>query len=381
MSELRGNGAILLDAIVLDEDQCWKVLQQRNKRLPGTFFYGVLSTGVFCRPGCPSRLPRRANVRFYVLAADAAKDGLRPCLRCKPLSDQGTEPAMMQSICEYIEQHADSPLLLADLAGRAKLTIFHFQRKFKAAVGVSPKQYLDHCRLRKFKSIVRESKPQGVTGALYEAGFGASSRLYEKADTRLGMTPMEYRDGGKGVDIAFVLAETPLGLMMVGATERGLCSVQFGDKAEQLETMLRTEYPRANIQPMPDPAPVEFRHWIDALNRHLAGRTTDLRLPLHVRATAFQMQVWKYLQSIPQGSVASYKEVAAGIGRPGAARAVARACASNCVALAIPCHRVIRGSGELGGYKWGIERKRVLVDIERRGRRDSAAGQTLTPLR
>lgn len=348
----------------LDEELCWQAVQRRDKRAGATFLFGVVSTGVYCRPGCPSRLPNRKNVRFYASAADAAQDGLRPCLRCKPLGDTGDDG--MRAICTYIEQNAEAPLSLADLAAQAKLTVFHFQRKFKATVGVSPKEYLDDCRMRRFKSILREGRPDGVTGAIYEAGFGASSRLYEKVDTRLGMTPMEYRSGGEGVDIVFAVTETALGLLLVGATGRGLCSIQFGDEAAGLVAALRAEYPKASIQPMAEPAPPEFRQWMDALSRYLSGHREDLRLPVHVRATAFQLKVWKYLRSIPTGSVVSYHEVAEGIGRPTASRAVARACASNCVALAIPCHRVIRGTGELGGYKWGIERKRVLVDMERR---------------
>jgi AraC family transcriptional regulator of adaptative response/methylated-DNA-[protein]-cysteine methyltransferase len=222
--------------------------------------------------------------------------------------------------------------------------------------------------MRNFKSVLRDGTSRGVTDAIYSSGFGSLSRLYEKADTRLGMTPMEYRAGGRGLEITYGTAETPVGLMMVGATDRGLCFLQFGEDVETLHRALAAEYPGAQVTPMPDPAPAEFTQWMDALNRYLSGQEPDLRVPLHVRASAFQMRVWKYLQSIPYGSVQSYQEVAKGLGEPRAARAVARACASNRVALAIPCHRVIRGTGELGGYRWGLERKRVLLDKERKAR-------------
>jgi AraC family transcriptional regulator of adaptative response/methylated-DNA-[protein]-cysteine methyltransferase len=200
---------------------------------------------------------------------------------------------------------------------------------------------------------------------VYEAGYGSSSRVYEKADTHLGMTPSQYRRGGHGVAITYVVADSPVGLMMIGATDRGLCSIQFGDSGEELLAALRKEFPAAAIEPMGTPHAPEFEKWIDALRNHLEGARPRLDLPLDIRATAFQMRVWNYLQSIPYGEVQSYGEVAAAIGKPSAIRAVARACATNRVAIAIPCHRVIRGTGELGGYRWGLARKRALIDRER----------------
>ncbi len=217
-----------------------------------------------------------------------------------------------------------------------------------------------------FKRLLRTDKNHGVTGAIFDAGFGSLSRLYEKADTRLGMTPMEYRQGGRGVEITYGAARTGLGLMMVGATDRGLCFVQFGDSEPALLNSLRDQYPSAVLTPLADPPPPQFSDWIASLNRYLEGRQPDLSMPVHVRATAFQLLVWNYLQTIPRGSVESYSEVAERIGRPGAARAVARACASNTMALVIPCHRVIRGNGELGGYRWGLDRKRTILDGERK---------------
>jgi len=274
-----------------------------------------------------------------------------------------TKTAKIRELCRYIEEHSEEPLKLEDLARRAGLSAFHFQRSFKAAVGLTPKQYQETARLKKLK---RSLRTMDVTAAVYEAGYGSSSRVYERADTRLGMTPKQYRQGGRDVTVTYAAAESPVGVMMIGATDRGLCFIQFGNSEEELLDELRREYPAAQVEPMRKPFLPEFQAWMDALTRHLAGKQPDLTLPLDIRATAFQMRVWNYLQSIPYGEVQSYGEVAKGIGQPAATRAVARACASNRVALVIPCHRVIRGTGELGGYRWGLERKRVLIDRERR---------------
>lgn len=241
---------------------------------------------------------------------------------------------------------------------------FHLQRSFKAAVGVTPKQYAEACRLRSLKRNLREGGD--VLESVFAAGFGSSSRVYERVDTRLGMTPSEYRKGGAALGITHATVETSLGLLTIGATDRGLCFVQFGETAEQLEAELRREYPAAAVMcPMREPWPEPFREWIAALEEHLRGARPRLELPLDLRATAFQMKVWRYLQSIPYGETRSYAQVAAGIGNPKSARAVARACAGNRVALAIPCHRVIRGTGELTGYRWGVERKRALLEREK----------------
>ena len=268
----------------------------------------------------------------------------------------------IRELCRYIEEHSEEALKLEDLARRAGLSAFHFQRSFKAAVGSTPKQYQETARLKKLKSSLRT---MDVTAAVYEAGYGSASRVYERADTRLGMTPKQYRQGGRDVTITYAYAKSPVGLMMIGATDRGLCFLQFGHTEKELLDQLRVEYPAALVEAMVEPYTKDFQAWMDALNLHLAGKQADLRLPLDIQATAFQMRVWNYLQSIPYGEVQSYGEVARGIGQPTATRAVARACARNRVALAIPCHRVIRATGELGGYRWGLDRKRVLIDRER----------------
>jgi AraC family transcriptional regulator of adaptative response/methylated-DNA-[protein]-cysteine methyltransferase len=269
----------------------------------------------------------------------------------------------VRELCRYIEKHSDEPLPLTTLAKKAGLSPFHLQRSFKATVGLTPRQYLEAARLRKLKGHLRSSAD--VTGAVYEAGYGSSSRVYERADTRLGMTPNQYRQGGRNVTITHVTIDSPLGLMMIGATDRGLCFIHFGDSARDMLASLKKEYPAARLEPMGKPYHPDFQKWIGALSRHLEGKQPHLDLPLDIRATSFQMRVWNYLQSIPYGEVQSYSEVAAGIGQPRAARAVARACASNELAVVIPCHRVIRGTGELGGYRWGLPRKRALIDRER----------------
>ena len=348
---------------MIDAKQCWEAVLKRDRSFDGVFYFGVLTTGVYCRPSCAARRPLRRNVRFYPTPSAAERDGLRPCLRCRPLAKPGTELAGIHDLCRYIDAHAGEPLTLEHLAARAGMSRFHLLRTFKAAVGLTPRQYIEACRLQSLKSALKQS--HDVTEAVYDAGFGSASRVYERSDSRLGMTPNRYRQGGRGMGITHVTVESPLGPLMIGATDRGVCFVQFGESAAVLLEALRKEYPAARVEPMHKPAGGAFLQWRDALHSYLAGDQPSLDLPVDVRATAFQMRVWNYLQSIPFGEVRSYSDVAAAIGQPSAARAVARACAANRVALAIPCHRVIRGSGELGGYRWGLERKRKLLKLER----------------
>jgi AraC family transcriptional regulator of adaptative response/methylated-DNA-[protein]-cysteine methyltransferase len=353
---------------MLDQNSCWEAVQSRDSGRDGSFYYGVVTTGVYCRPSCPSRQPLRKNVRFYETPMQAEQDLLRPCLRCRPRAAAGPDPTAerIRQVCRYIEERSDEPLKLGDLATQARMSPAHFHRTFKAAVGLSPKQYLDATRLGKLKKGLRESAD--VTQAVYGAGYGSSSRVYERVDTRLGMTPNQYRQGGRNVMITYATIETALGLILIGATDRGLCFLQFGDTRGGLLAMLEKEYPSARLEAMSKPYPSEFQKWAEALNGYLAGTHPRLDIPLDIRATVFQIRVWNYLQSIPYGEVQSYGEVATGIGSPKATRAVARACATNAVALVIPCHRVIRGTGELGGYRWGLARKRTLIDRERAGK-------------
>ncbi len=266
-------------------------------------------------------------------------------------------------IAAYIERNLEGDLTLARLSREAGVSRFHLQKSFKAALGVTPKQYVEACRLRSLKRNLRAG--DDVLAAAFGAGFGSASRVYERVDTRLGMTPAEYRKGAASVGITHATVETSLGLLMIGATDRGVCFVAFGESVAELERELRREFLGAEFNAVAHPWPEPLREWIEALELHLKGVRSRLDLPLEVRATAFQMRVWSYLQSIPYGETRSYEQVARGIGKPRAARAVAQACAENRVALAIPCHRVIRSSGEPGGYKWGLERKKELLRTER----------------
>jgi AraC family transcriptional regulator of adaptative response/methylated-DNA-[protein]-cysteine methyltransferase len=352
----------------LTDDACWAAVTGKDRTQDGRFVFGVVTTGVFCKPSCAARPPKRPNVRFYATVTDAARDGLRPCLRCRPLDPIEGTPAVaaIGAVCRFIRQHADEPLTLDALSARAGLSRFHFQRTFKAAIGITPTQYVEACRLSRLKRQLRRGG--SVTDAMYGAGFGSSSRLYERVDTRLGMTPTQYRAGGRGTVISCGSARTPIGLLMLGATDRGVCFVQFGETDDALQASLRAEYPAAAIEQMRRPYPAQFDAWMTSLVRHLDDARVDVQVPIDVRATAFQLKVWRSLQSIPAGDVRTYTEVARDLGQPTAARAVARACATNPVAIVVPCHRVIRGDGSLAGYRWGLERKRVLLDRERHAR-------------
>jgi AraC family transcriptional regulator, regulatory protein of adaptative response / methylated-DNA-[protein]-cysteine methyltransferase len=357
---------------VIDEDACWDAVCRRDVAWDGRVLYGVTTTGVYCRPSCPARRPLRRNVRFYTTAAAAQRDGLRPCRRCRPDEETGggALPAWATELCAHLDRAAGAgegaeAIGLAALSRRVGLSPAHLQRTFRSLVGVSPRQYAERSRLARLKRELREGA--SVTDAVYAAGFGSSSRLYERVDDRLGMTPSEYRAGGRGVAITWAEATTSLGPLLLAATDRGVCFVQLGGTSAELQLRLAREYPRATLEPLGTPAPPSFASWMEALRCHLEGVQPHLELPLDVRATAFQLRVWAFLQSIPWGETRTYSEVAAGIGRPGAARAVARACASNPVALAVPCHRVLRGDGDLAGYRWGVERKHRLLARERAG--------------
>jgi len=268
----------------------------------------------------------------------------------------------IRQAAEYIQANSQRDLPLRTLSREAGLSPFYFQRSFKSLVGVTPRQFQEACRLRALKHELRQG--DDVLQAIFTAGFGSPSRVYERVRTRLGMTPSEYRAGGARVGISHATIRTRLGLLKIGATDRGLCFVEFGASEDELTGALRHEYPSAELAAVPKPWPEPLREWVGALDQHLEGIQPKLDLPLDIRATAFQMRVWRYLQSIPYGETRSYRSVAEGIGRPTAARAVAAACASNRVALVIPCHRVIRGTGELGGYRWGLQRKRALLERE-----------------
>ncbi|MCL4819678.1 MAG: bifunctional DNA-binding transcriptional regulator/O6-methylguanine-DNA methyltransferase Ada [Vicinamibacteria bacterium] len=354
----------------LDEAACWQAVVDRDRAADGRFVFAVRTTGVYCRPSCPARRPRRENVRFFAAGQAASAAGFRACRRCRPDGpdprdeSQQAQAARIRALCAWIAAQADGgeALTIADLARRAGLSEGHLQRSFRRVTGVSPRQYVAARRLERLKRELRDGR--AVTAAIYEAGFGSGSRVYERAAERLGMTPGAYRRGGRGVEVAFVTIATPLGELGLGATERGICFLQFGASARALEAQLRAELPAAQVRPAA--AGGTLRAWADALRDALGQDGAPLpELPLDLRGTAFEQRVWNALRAIPAGATRSYGEVATAMGEPRAARAVARACAANRTALLVPCHRVIRGDGGLGGFRWGLARKRRLVAREK----------------
>jgi AraC family transcriptional regulator, regulatory protein of adaptative response / methylated-DNA-[protein]-cysteine methyltransferase len=276
--------------------------------------------------------------------------------------------ARIRELCNYIQSSIDKPLRLKELSEHAGLSAYYLQRIFKSVIGLTPRQYIEACRLELFKKSLRDQEGQLVTNAIYEAGFASPSRIYERVDNRLGMTPTQYRRGGKNLSVSYVIIQTELGLMMMAASDRGLCFIQFGADKIQMVRELGCEYPAASITEMKKPYSHQFKLWMKAISDYLKGLRIDFDLPLDIQATAFQFRVWNYLQSIPYGATQSYAQVAKGIGMPKAARAVGRACGSNRLAIVIPCHRVIRDNGEMGGYRWGLAYKRKLIRREQAAR-------------
>lgn len=355
------------DPVFETSDQRWEALLRRDPQSDGAFFYAVKTTGVYCRPTCAARLPNRRNVEFFPNRGDAERAGYRACRRCRPQQPAPPSPASaaMARACRSIEEAEESPSL-QDLASATGFSPFHFQRLFKQTVGVTPKAYAVACRARRFKESLREDRT--VTQAMYEAGFGSSSRCYENAAAHLGMTPSEYRKGGVGQRIRHAIVRCDLGWVLVAATERGVCAIEFDDSQDRLQDRLAARFPAAELR---DDDP-EFAEWVTRVLAALDRPARNIDLPLDVRGTAFQRRVWQALQAIPAGSTATYAEIAGKIGKPAAARAVARACASNPVAVLVPCHRVVRSDGGLGGYRWDLRRKRALLEREAAQRTESA---------
>lgn len=343
------------------DDPRWNAVLARDAARDGEFVFAVSTTGIYCRPSCPSRRPRREKVEFFARPEQAERAGYRACLRCRPRSaSRDGQADSVKAICRYIEQHLDEPVTLARLGKEFHQSPFHLQRRFKAVVGVTPREYADSCRLRLLKRNLQSG--ENVTRAMYDAGYGSSSRLYERTASQLGMTPDKYRRGAIAASIRYAITDSPLGRMLVAATDRGICAIQFGNSDGELLEGLKREFPFATRRA--DESGLQA--WTRALLAQMDGRASDPALPLDIRATAFQRRVWRHLQRIPFGATRSYNQVARAIGQPTAARAVARACATNPIAVAIPCHRVVRENGELGGYRWGMERKKALLARERR---------------
>jgi AraC family transcriptional regulator of adaptative response/methylated-DNA-[protein]-cysteine methyltransferase len=345
----------------MQTDTRWQLVLAHDARYDGAFVYAVRSTGIYCRPSCSSRRPRREQVVFFPLPAAAEHAGFRACHRCRPEQAKTAEPQieMTRRVCQFLGERAGEPTSLAVLAAQLGASPYHLQRTFKRVMGISPREYQEARRMERLKTELKGER--NVTDALYEAGFGSSSRLYEGVHAKLGMTPAAYRRGGQGATIRYSIVPSPLGRLLLAVTDRGVCRIAMGESDRFLADDLRREFPAAVI--CHDDA--GLRVWTSSLLKQLDGWQPHAELPLDIRATAFQKRVWQTLKKIPRGSTRSYAEVARAIGKPRAARAVARACATNPVALLIPCHRVVSSGGGLGGYHWGVKRKKALLEWEK----------------
>ena len=354
-------------------EKLWKAVQMRDRSADGAFVYAVRSTGIYCRPSCPSRKPKREQVEFFSLPDAAEQRGFRACMRCRPRLASLRDPraAMVARVCREIEAQIDADggkvadgdgreirMTLGTLSSAAGISAHQLERAFRSVMGISPRQYADARRMLRLKSSLK--KGDDVTTALYDAGFGSSSRLYERAPAQLGMTPATYRRGGAGMKIHYTIVRSPLGRLLVAATDRGISALYLGKDDGPLESSLRKEYPRAEIQRDRN----GLAGWVGKILEHLRGREPNLDLPTDVQATAFQRRVWEELRKIPYGATRTYSQVARAIGKPKAIRAVARACATNPVSVVVPCHRVVREDGNLAGYRWGLERKLALLQHE-----------------
>ncbi|MGB2886745.1 MAG: bifunctional DNA-binding transcriptional regulator/O6-methylguanine-DNA methyltransferase Ada [Candidatus Acidiferrales bacterium] len=353
----------------VEETRRWRAVLARDPSADNLFVFAVRSTGIYCRPSCPSRRPHRGQVVFFRVPEMAEREGFRPCRRCRPQDAIRRDPQAeaVARICRQIEAsvaaHADEQtndsLKLASLGASANLSPHQLERAFRRVLGITPRQYADAHRMRRLKA--RLKKGDDVTTALYDAGFGSSSRLYERAPAHLGMTPATYRRGGAGMEIAYTVVSSPLGRLLVGATSHGISALYLGEDDARLEAALLEEYPRAKIRRDRN----GLEGWVRTILEHLRGREPHLDLPTDVQATAFQRRVWEELRRIPYGTTRTYSQIARAIGRPQATRAVARACATNPVSVVVPCHRVVREDGNLAGYRWGLERKQSLLSRER----------------
>ena len=338
----------------------WQAVQNRDRRFDGAFVYAVRSTGIYCRCTCPSRRPNRQHVSFFSGPEPASQAGFRACLRCHPDQSLTADRQMdlVRTACRHIQEAEDGPPSLTELSAALAVSSGHLQRVFKRQLGVSPRQFADACRQERFKARLKSG--WDITDAMYDAGYGSTSRLYEGSLDHLGMSPASYKRGGGGARIAYATVESPLGQLLVAATEQGVCAVKIGDHHESLEEELKGEFPGAELR---RDSPV-LGEWVTAIVEHLSGQLPNLDLPVDVWATAFQRLVWEYLRNIPYGETRTYQQIAIELGQPKAARAVGRACATNPVAVVVPCHRVVRRDGNLGGYRWGLHRKKELLAQE-----------------
>ena len=349
-----------LQSISADMEK-WRAVVERDESKDGLFVFGVRSTGVYCRPSCPARHPNPEQVVFFSRPDEAESAGFRACKRCHPRDQRSsTKAELVQRICRYIESNLDEKLTLENLSRQAGLSPFHFQRTFKRILGISPRQYVEARRLEKVKRSLTSGET--VTNSLYDAGFTSKSRLYERR-TQLGVSPGIFRRGGQGLRIHYTIVDSHIGRVLLAATERGACAVCMGASDEAVEAALREDYYAADLQRDDE----NMKKWAGALRSYFDGHEFPRDLPLDLQATAFQWKVWREIQSIPYGQTATYSNIAKSIGAPHATRAVARACATNPVAIVIPCHRVIGKDGSLRGYAWGVKRKKTMLSLESQG--------------
>jgi AraC family transcriptional regulator, regulatory protein of adaptative response / methylated-DNA-[protein]-cysteine methyltransferase len=338
-------------------DRYWKATQQRDRRADGAFVFAVRSTHIYCRPSCPARRPLRGNTLFFRTTQDAESQGYRPCRRCRP-KQQDPAKVLVQQVAEALSDFDGERSRINALAARVNASPARLRRAFRRVTGLAPKEFEQALRLERLKKLLREGS--NITEALYECGYSSSSRLYEKTNAQLGMTPAAYRKGGAGMQIGYAVENTSLGKVLVGTTERGVSAVYLGENERSLVEALRKEYPRAEIVR----ASGEHGNWLKEIVRRVEGNAPSVEPPLDLQATAFQRRVWKELQKIPRGTTKTYTQVARALGKPRSVRAVARACATNPVSIVVPCHRVIRSDGNLAGYRWGLQRKQKLLERE-----------------
>ena len=344
--------------LAISEREARRAVRDRDEAYDGRLFFAVVTTGIYCRPSCSSRQANAENLRFFDTAQLALAAGFRACKRCKP--DNLVTDNPMVVVARYIEAHADQRITLSDLAAKFKLSPTHLQKAFSAVFGLSPKAFQNGIRQQRFKSLLREG--QSVTDAVYAAGYGSSSRVYDNATAQLGMTPGDYKKGAKGEHISYSCGNTRFGYLMLAATDKGVCFAMFGRDETELLQLLQQEFPLASVERSPGGDQIDS--WYAQIERYLMANQTLPTIPLDLRGSAFQIRVWQFLLSIANGEVVSYRDVAQGIDQPKAFRAAASACAKNRIALLVPCHRVLRGDGGIGGYRWGVETKRDLLEFE-----------------
>jgi AraC family transcriptional regulator, regulatory protein of adaptative response / methylated-DNA-[protein]-cysteine methyltransferase len=337
----------------------WRAAVSRDSSKDGTFVFAVKSTGIYCKPSCPAKHAHIEQIRFFQGPEQAEQAGFRACLRCHPKGDALTRSELIKRICGYIDSNLNKKLTLANLSHEAGLSPFHFQRTFKRTLGISPREYIETRRLERMKRSLRQGET--VSNALYEAGFSSRSRVYEKPRPRLGFRPGAFRRGGEGLRIDYTIVDSPIGRLLLGATEKGLCAVCIGASDQAVEAALREDYYAADLFRDND----QMKKWAEEFSKYFDGSQFSPNLPIDVQATAFQWKVWKQIQAIPYGKTSTYTEIAHTVGNPSAVRAVANACANNPVAIIVPCHRVIGKKGDLRGYRWGLKRKMSLLSLER----------------